>query len=171
MLSLTVRDGFASTEEIAAALAAWPAEGWHVYGDHKRATLPVTPMPAPIALLLHRLASAGPPGYIPDLGLWGSGLHDMPAGSPGLGWHADAERHAILGLQRTLSGILYLEGDGTLFLRDGASVNPAPGRLATFNGEAKHMVGPVTTRRRSMAMFWYGPPLLDGRTRAAFEAA
>lgn len=167
MLDLIVRDGFASGGEVAAALAAWPADGWHEYGPHKRATVPGAPMPEPIATLLHRMA-AFPVGHLPDLGLWGAGLHEMPPGD-GLGWHTDAERHPGLGFSRARSGVLYLCGDGDLEFRCGACVSPAPGRLVLFDGTATHCVGPVTQLRRSVTLFWYRQPVSTGTTRATFE--
>ncbi len=168
MLDLTVRDGFASEAEVAAALHSWPADGWHEYGAHKRATVPGVPMPGPVAVLLHRMA-AFPLGLLPDLGLWGSGLHEMPAGSSGLGWHTDAERHPHLGLSRARSGALYLCGDGDLEFRDGARIAPSPGRLVIFDGAAAHRVGPVTQLRRTITLFWYGGPAPAVSTRASFE--
>jgi hypothetical protein len=175
VLDLTVRDGFADAEEVAQALAAWPADGWHSYGEHKRATVPGAPMPGPIGRLLFNMAhermTAYPLAYLPDLGLWGAGLHEMPAGAAGLGWHTDAERHAVLGLRRVKSGVLYLCGDGDLEFRDGARVSPAPGRLVLFDGSAPHRVGPVTRLRRSVTMFWYGHHESIGASRAVFEDA
>jgi hypothetical protein len=160
--------GFATESEVAAALAAWPGTGWHEYASGKRASLPGSPIPEPLALLLHRMATApGIPG-VPDLGLWGAGLHEMPPG-PGLGWHTDAERHSVLGLKRLRSGVLYLCGDGDLEFRGGGHVRPAPGRFTVFDGGVAHRVGPVTRLRRSVALFWYGPPAAGGG-RATFEA-
>lgn len=167
MLDLVVRDGFASKAEVAAALEVWPADGWHEYGAHKRVTTPGTMLPEPIAQLLYRMAAL-PGEQIPDLGLWGAGLHEMPPG-PGLGWHTDAERHPHLGLGRARSGVLYLCGDGDLEFRDGAVVRPAPGRLVTFDGAATHRVGAVSQLRRSVSLFWYDRPARQGRTRADFE--
>jgi hypothetical protein len=169
VLDLTVRDGFASAAEVAAALAAWPAAGWHEYGAHKRVSVPGTMLPDPLAELVYRMAALPGP-HVPDLGLWGAGLHEMPPG-PGLGWHTDAERHPHLGLGRVRSGVLYLCGDGDLEFRDGARVSPAPGRLVLFDGAAPHRVGPVTAVRRSVTLFWYDRPKVDGRVRANFEGA
>jgi hypothetical protein len=171
VLDVTVRDGFASAAEVAAALAAWPASGWHAYGDHKRASVPGAALPGPLASLIHRMAQFPLPGLIPDLSLWGAGLHEMPTGSTGLGWHTDAERHPALGLGRARSGVLYLCGDGDLEFRTGARVSPAPGRLVIFDGSEPHRVGPVTADRRSVALFWYHGPRESGTTRAAFEEA
>lgn len=168
MPDLTVRDGFATPAEAAAAVAAWPAAGWHVYGPHKRATVPGTPLPGPIAALLHRMAALPFPGLTPDLGLWGAGLHEMPAGAAGLGWHTDADRHPVIGFGRARSGVLYLCGDGDLEFADGTRVPPAPGRLVLFDGSAPHRVGPVAAARRSVSLFWYGPPAPAGSTRATF---
>lgn len=167
MIDLIVRDGFASAETIAAALAEWPTDGWHEYGPHKRATVPGVGLPPPIASLLYRLARLPLP-YTPDLGLWGAGLHEMPPG-PGLGWHTDADRHAVLGLKRSRSSVLYLCGDGDIEFRSGAIVRPAPGRLVVFDGSEPHRVLPVTKLRRSVSLFWYSAPAFAGSTRAEFE--
>lgn len=170
VLDLIVRDGFADPAEIVSALSAWPADGWHSYGPHKRASMPGTILPGPLAVLIHRLATL-PLGLIPDLGLWGAGLHEMPPSPDGLGWHTDAERHAVLGLARAVSGVLYLCGDGDLEFADGARVSPAPGRLVLFDGAASHRVGSVSRIRRSVVMFWYREPVGVGSVRATFEDA
>jgi hypothetical protein len=169
VLNLTIRDGFANESEVTAALAAWPAAGWHEYGPHKRVSVPGAELPGPIALLLHRMAAMDVDG-IPDLGLWAAGLHEMPAGSPGLGWHADAERHPHLGFERARSGVLWLCGDGDLEFKEGARVEPVAGRLVLFDGSAAHRVGPVATLRRSVTLFWYRQPVAVGTVRAVFEA-
>jgi hypothetical protein len=169
VLDLIVRDGFADAGEVAAALECWPTSGWHVYGAHKRASVPGAVMPEPIAVLLHRMATLPLPGMLPDLGLWGAGIHEMPPSPSGLGWHTDAERHPGIGFGRTRSGVLYLCGDGDLEFSSGARIAPAPGRLAVFNGLAAHRVGPVSVLRRSLSLFWYGPPVGTGSVRATFE--
>lgn len=169
MIDLTVWDGFATDAEVSAALAAWPADGWHEYASGKRVSRPETMLPAPIAELVHRMATL--PGLgLPDLSLWGAGLHEIPPGR-GLGWHTDAERHPHLGFARRRSGVLYLCGDGYIGFRDGVWVTPRPGRLVVFNGSASHRVGPVTHVRRSVSLFWYDRPAKEGRTRAEFEGS
>jgi hypothetical protein len=169
VLDLVVRDGFATPAEVAAALDCWPHTGWHAYGDHKRVSVPGVMLPAPLASLLFRMAALGAAG-VPDLGLWGAGLHEMPPSTVGLGWHTDAERHPLLGFGRVRSGVVYLCGDGDLEFRAGARVAPAPGRLVMFDGAAPHRVAaPVTTLRRSVSLFWYGGPVPGGAVRATFE--
>lgn len=170
MLDLTVRDGFASPAEVESALSVWPVDGWYTYGDYKRASVPGATLAEPIAILLHRMASLAMPGLIPDLGLWGAGLHEMPPGEAGLGWHTDAERHPGLGLGRSKSGVLYLCGDGDLEFVNGVRISPRSGRLVLFDGSVPHRVaGPVTQSRRSVALFWYRQPVRDGSVRATFE--
>lgn len=169
MLDITIRDRFASPREVAAALDAWPADGWHAYATGKRVTVPGATLPLPLATLVYRMAGLKFGNHVvPDLGLWGAGLHEMPPGE-GLGWHTDAERHPVLSLARTRSGVLYLCGDGDLFFDDGASVSPAPGRLVVFDGAAPHCVGTVTETRRAICLFWYQQPAATGTTRATFE--
>lgn len=169
MLDIIVRDRFAAPREVAAALEAWPANGWHAYESGKRVTVPGAALPVPIATLIYRMAGFKLGNHVvPDLGLWGAGLHEMPPGE-GLEWHTDAERHPVLSLKRARSGILYLCGDGDLFFDSGTSVSPAPGRLVVFDGSAAHCVGDVTELRRSVCLFWYQEPSGVGTTRATFE--
>ena len=194
-----VLDGFFPGDILAAANDAWPDDtwpGWVQYSGErgqKRASDLLTPLPAACGELLRRMTLMGVADVldhaqaIPDLSLWGAGLHEMgPGGS--LPLHLDADRHARLGLERVLSTTLYVhprwdEGWGGEFelyaSRDGyvqQAIQPAPGRFVAFDarGDHYHAVAPVACptghARRSLALFWYGPaPRTPGvRPRAEF---
>jgi hypothetical protein len=167
---LTITDNFAYPDEVDLALDEWPASGWvgwHTYESGKRVSKPdMQDCPLPIAKLLHRMAKHSF-GCLPDLSLWGAGLHEIPVGCE-LGLHRDAEREPRLGLKRMLSGVLYLEGTGDLHIEPGITVAPVPGRFVTFDGSHKHRVGRVAQTRRMLTMFYYGPPMEGGDTRADF---
>lgn len=168
---LTVIDGFADGPEVANALDAWPSAGWggwYTYESGKRVSrADVQAIPWRIANLLHRIATHSPP-FLPDLSLWGAGLHEFPVGGS-LGWHKDAEREPRMGLKRERSAILYLCGDGNLEFRDGTQVAPVPGRLVVFDGSNEHRVAAVSQPRRLLSMFYYGAPTGTGATRADFS--
>src|SRR4051812_39781533 len=180
-----ILDGAFDVAQIARAAADWPKDdwpGWVRYdgrAQDKRASDLQTPLPPSCAELL-RLMSRVPvewlfdaPDLVPDLGLYGAGLHESETGH-GVSLHLDADRHARLALQRVLSGALYVhsrwesEWGGELELwhadRSAASVRiaPLPGRLVIFDarGAAYHRVASVKApegiRRQSLAMFWYG---------------
>jgi hypothetical protein len=180
-----------------AAGASWPTPdwpGWVVYdtGDHrKRAGDLATPLPPPCGALLHALALLpvgewfGLPGLVPDLGLYGGGLHEMVPGDE-VGPHRDADRHARLGLERVLSVVLFVhrewrdEWGGALELLTPlrcprVRLRPTPGRLVAFDCRgAYHRVTPVTCppghARHSLALWYYGPAAAGTgeRTRAQF---
>lgn len=162
-----VLDGFASTEEIAAADADWPAPDWpgwmHYTGERgqKAASDLLTPLPLPCSRLLARMAGAnlgaalGMPASVADLSLHGGGLHEIGPGG-NLPTHLDADGHARLGLLRAWSAVLFAHPDwepewgGELYFCDRhgnpvASYAPLPGRLVAFDcrGDAYHGVLPV----------------------------
>jgi hypothetical protein len=175
----------------------WPAPdwpGWVVYdtGQHrKRAGDLATPLPPPCGALLHALALLpvgewfGLPGLVPDLGLYGGGLHEMGLGDR-VGPHRDADRHARLGLERVLSVVVFVhrewrdEWGGALELLTPlrcprVRLRPTPGRLVAFDCRgAYHRVTPVTCppghARHSLALWYYGPAAAGTgeRTRAQF---
>jgi hypothetical protein len=163
---IIVRSGFIPAPVVRAALDSWPAGDWYEYGPHKKASVPGTLLPEPIAKIIHALAVLPLSPLVPDLGLWGAGLHQMPPG-PGLRWHVDSRIHAALRLARRRTAVVYLCGDGDLEFRSGVRVPPAPGRLVLFDGSEPHRVLPVTTDRKSVTLFYYGGPA-DGNPRADF---
>jgi hypothetical protein len=173
-----VADGLFDARELDAGLAAWPGPGWDGWFRYppeqgsKLAGRPAVPLPPALGLLLWRMALLpaghwlGLPGpLLPDLGLYGAGLHELPAGRR-LPAHLDSDRHALLGLGRAATLALYLgpwrDGwGGELCLGPGSVVPPAHGRLVCFaNGDdSRHLVEPVAgpLPRRSLALFLYGP--------------
>jgi hypothetical protein len=189
-----VLDGFASRRELAEANACWPAPGWAGWvryegerGD-KLASRADAPVPFPLARLLARAAALpvgtwlSMPDSVPDLTLWGGGLHEMFAGGR-LPPHLDADGHPRLGLLRAWSAVLYVHqswspGDGGELLLHGPSgvevrIDPAPGRLAAFDCRAGlHEVARLSALaapRRSLALFGYLPrPSPGRRPRAGF---
>lgn len=179
---------------IQAANAAWPAADWpgwidyHDHGGGKRTSDLTTAIPVQCSQLLARMAlmpvgdwmRAGLPPMVADMGLHGSGLHQMSAGSC-LHRHLDGDTHQRLGLARVLSAVLWVHPTwedgwgGELVLESGVRVLPRPGRLVLFDcRHAWHSVAPVNcpaeVQRRSLAMFWWSLDAGSGkRPRASFE--
>lgn len=194
-MNAIILDSLIPSNQLAAVRTAWPSPewvGWHDYGETrggKRASRPDATLPLACGVLLARLAALPVatlfpelPPLVPDLSLWGSGLHEMPAG-PGLPRHLDADTHPRLGLARVLSAVLYVHDQwlsswgGELAFSSGVAVLPAPGRLVIFDcREESHWVHPVQCSgdqtRKSLALFWYaakaGP---NQRLRADFSLA
>ncbi len=183
-----IRDDWLDASELATVNGAWPARdwaGWHRYDHvyHQKATSDLTaPIPTAIAAILARLA-AEPMGYfavgaVPDLSLYGAGLHEI--GSDGrVDTHLDAELHPRLNLARVVSALLYVHEEwqpgwgGELVLigteEANKQIEPRPGRLVAFATRgAWHAVEavrcPVGHARRALALFWYAP-LTGGEKR------
>jgi hypothetical protein len=196
-----VLDGAFPASAIEEASASWPDpswDGWHARYDspqqRKLACDRWELMPAPCRRLLAALLfldvrafDLGP--LQADTGLWGGGMHMMAFGGV-LGVHLDAEAHRLSGLRRKLNAILFLDGwqeewGGALQLYDATGrhvvrqVQPAAGRLVLFacTRSAYHGVsrleGPPGRYRRTLAVWWYGPPeqRAGQRTRAHFGAS
>ncbi len=177
-MNFVVRDGLFSESDLRAAEQAWPRgdwSGWVHYGDNrgcKRASdLYYTPIPVQCSVLLAQMSALPVMEWfpqltsimVPDLGLYGSGLHEIPPG-PGLPAHLDADTHQRLGLKRTLSASLYisenwLEEWGGELVICGERITPFPGRLVVFRSDQLHEVLPVSCptgeTRKSLALFWY----------------
>jgi hypothetical protein len=193
-MNAIIHDNLFPPDLIRAAREQWPAAdwpGWVAYDPAtqcKRASDLTTPLPPACGVLLAALAALRVGAWfplrdplIPDLGLHGAGLHEMPPG-PGLSPHLDADTHARLGVERALSAVLYVHEfwhptwGGELEFGDGLAVEPAPGRLVVFDArDTPHAVRPVTCpddyRRLSLAMFWYAPCAGPGtRLRADFRS-
>lgn len=193
-----VIDGFASPRQLAEVNADWPAEdwpGWVRYGfpqQGKLASDSESTIPYHCSrLLLH--AGALPigcllemPDSVPDLTLWGGGLHEMRPGSE-LGLHLDADGHPRLGLRRAWTAVIYCHehwwpGDGgeLLLCRESGYVvgriDPTPGRLVAFDcrdgWHAVTRLSDLAKPRRSLALFGYSPELSTGqRPRALFATS
>lgn len=122
---------------------------------------------------------------IPDLGLWGAGLHEMGPGGF-LSLHLDSDIHRWTGLERRVNAVLFLSewapdwgGELEFWCEEkrtpAVSILPAKGRLVLFevSDRSYHRVNtvccPINHTRRSLAAFWYGKPLPDTkRPRALF---
>lgn len=180
---------------VRAAAKSWPAPdwpNWHaVYASEhqrKRACNRWEDMPEPCRRLLGEMLflDVSPFGtLVPDMGLWGGGMHDMGRGDE-VGLHLDADAHRLTGLARRLNAILFLspvwqEWGGQLELwnaqktRPVARLSPVPGRLVLFacGDDTWHAVTPLTcppdVRRMTLACWWYGPPASGARSRAQFS--
>src|SRR5262245_14722616 len=189
---LICNDAFRA-DRVAEAAAAWPAPdwvGWVRYAgpeQRKRVCFRWEMMPPPCRLLLGELATLqvwedlGLPPAVPDLSLWGGGLHDMRSGDF-VGTHLDHDvppaRH---GLARACSAVLFLgawerDWGGELELYPGVAVEPRPGRLVAFasTDEAWHAVAPLRCPpdvvRMTLAVFWYAKTLSPGRRPRALFA-
>jgi Rps23 Pro-64 3,4-dihydroxylase Tpa1-like proline 4-hydroxylase len=139
--------------------------------------------------LLGQMATLIDVPAIPDLSLYGAGLHMMGRGDF-LDCHYDADKHPQFGLKRAYNAILFLddwnarwggqleiwndEGDRVLH-----SSYPAAGKLVVFDATLRHSVlRPLTcpdgVYRRSLALyFWADPPVgwKSERPRALFLPA
>ena len=183
-----ILDDFLPPDVIAAARDAFPGPDWSFWfrydsPDEAGKLTCTTAIPAPCREALAAMA-VWCPRYVnadslPDLTLWGAGMHLMLPGSS-LGLHLDADRHAVWGLARIASSVLYLdtieEGGELQFWEGGEvvkSVAPRAGRLVTFacTDDSYHSVARTPSVRRTLSLFWYaaarGP---SKRPRALFVA-
>tara|TARA_R110000824_G_scaffold187178_5_gene368437 strand:+ start:2850 stop:3428 length:579 start_codon:yes stop_codon:yes gene_type:complete len=177
-----ILDDFAPSPMIRAAAKTWPDRQWswwHKYDDEtalKLATMGRAPFPPASQLLLDRMAMLDVSELchnpFPDLSFHAGGMHTLPPGGF-LGLHKDAEIHPLTGWTRMLNAILFIEGDGDLYLgRDGRyRVDPVPGRLVLFSTrQAWHGVHEGRRTRKSLALYWWGDrPEAKGSERAVFE--
>jgi Rps23 Pro-64 3,4-dihydroxylase Tpa1-like proline 4-hydroxylase len=99
------------------ARGQWPASdwaGWFRYDsdDERKSVCPDWKlMPEPCRRLLGLMATLPPePGVIPDLSLYGGGMHSMVAGDR-LHLHLDADTHKLSGLRRRYSSVLFLTSE------------------------------------------------------------
>lgn len=185
-MNISVIDGLFSNELLVAANSSWPHADWPgwVLNDPrqpgKRVSGLADPLPRACAVLLAQMALLPQGnGLIPDLGLWGAGLHEMPVGTS-LDRHLDADVHGRLGLSRKLSAVLWIhdqwhrEWGGELAFDSGLIVQPMPGRMVLFDSQGEwHCVNRITapaTLRLSLAMFWYSSTApKNSSTRAFFQ--
>lgn len=189
-MSLYVLDNAMPLDLVRAAAAAWPSGNWphwHVYANRlesKRTCHLWEHIPEPCAKLLGLMAALpicerlGIPPAVPDLSLYGAGMHDMRGGDY-LGMHLDADRHRRLGFERAANAILFVEpwhnGLGGEFCLDTCwptlKVMPAENRLVLFdtNDRSLHGVPGTTGHRKSLALYWWRAAEGDGkRARAEF---
>jgi Rps23 Pro-64 3,4-dihydroxylase Tpa1-like proline 4-hydroxylase len=199
-----VVDDFLPADLAGAAAAAWPPPGWEHWLEYdsplerKRTMNRCRFMPRPLVTALARVlflpvgdALGAPEALVPDLGLYGAGMHDMGPGD-WLDLHRDASHHADCGVARRANAVLYLtpgwrgEWGGALELwpdagggpgGDPARVLPLFNRLVVFDAAAGYhgvphpLACPAGVRRASLSVFWYGSargPV--ARPRAAFVA-
>lgn len=175
----------------------WPAPDWPgwsaVYDsplERKRTCHDWRAMPEPCRELLRHIISVrceewfGRP-LVPDLGLWGGGMHDMGCGDH-LDLHLDADIHPACGLTRRVNAVLFLddwpaEWGGALEFWDGdrkgpvVSIAPASGRLvlfetsdASYHGVPTPLACPPGARRKTLTVWWYGGAGIGHRHRAKF---
>lgn len=181
-------------ELLRAAERQWPTDdwpGWFCYDnadERKRVCPDWKQIPEPCRQLLGLMANWPPePGLIPDLSLYGGGMHSMGDGGR-LALHLDADTHKLTGLRRRYSTVLFLSsdwdyaGEFRLWSADRskvlASVRPEAGLLCAFEctEDAFHDVqqvnAPPDVRRKGLALFWYGlPEGATNRPRAMFLGA
>lgn len=194
---LAVYDGLFPADLVAQAAAEWPAPDWPGWTarydsplERKLAANDWQTMPPACRALLAQMLTldvnallAGlPAGTIPDATLYGGGMHTMARGGH-LDLHLDCDRHPRLGLERRANAILFL-GDwqrewGGAFELHGATraeVCPLKGRLLVFETTDVSVHGvplpiqcPPDVQRKSLAVYWWGPPRGPGkRPRAQF---
>lgn len=183
-----IRRHFVAPGLLAAARVEWPdmhSPAWVRYADdhsNKYASRGWAGIGRAGQWILQRMAEFSSPliGVAwPDLELHGAGLHVIPPGGH-LSLHLDAAVHPVTGWRRVASGVLFLddwreEWGGALSLGAKAErrIYPEAGKLAVFAcGEnAWHAVERVTgpSPRRTLALFWWGPPDSDSSTRDKAE--
>lgn len=165
--------------------------GYDTRNDYKSASQDINRWGPNTRLLMAELNSApfltfitqltGIPRLISDPYYDGGGLHQTVRGGK-LGIHADFNKHSILGIDRRVNVILYLNRDwdpswgGDLELWDKSmrskvgTVTPAFGRCLVFNtndfsfhGHPEPLDCPPGQSRRSLALYYYsnGRPLSD----------
>lgn len=178
---ITIIDGLVGPAELDAANDAWPArewQGWFRYNtDHQRKSTCSTwcEIPPPCRYLLSLLTQRFTGSAIADTSLWGAGMASMYPGDF-LHRHLDHDIHPHLGLRRAFNVILFLKGDGDLFVGDNR-IRPAPGRAVKFDctEQSLHEVGAVTRERRTLSVYFYDPigwmdPATAKRSKALFVA-
>jgi len=190
-----VADDLLSKEELRMVEEEWPKDSWPGWVEYntphqrKMASDTVTPIPPFCSRLLAKMVAfpvgkvLGMEGSVPDLSLYGAGLHEIRRGGK-INKHLDADSHFRLGLQRVWSAMLYVHGDWqlsyggvlTLFDTEGdkaiLGVEPLPGRMVAFGCQkAWHSVGKVSSgKRRSLALFGYLPKSISSnRPKAHFH--
>lgn len=123
---------------------------------------------------------------VPDLMLWGAGLHCMGPGDH-LDIHLDADRHPRLGLERRANAILFLDdwpdewGGHLEFWREDLTgpavrIKPITGRMVLFETSDQSYHGipqpihcPEGVLRKTLALYWWSAPRgLSKRPRAQF---
>jgi hypothetical protein len=197
-----VLDDFLPADLAGAAAAAWPPPGWDHWLEYDNALerkrtcnkWPYLPRPLVDALRVLLLLPAvdvlgAPEALVPDLGLYGAGLHEMGRGD-WLDAHQDADRHSDSGLERRVNAILYLtpgwrpEWGGALELWPDVDGQPGgePVRIPSafnrlvvfdaatgFHGVPHPLTCPADARRQSLAVYFWGAPRGPGkRARARF---
>ncbi len=193
-----VCDNTARETLCAEASAQWPDRDWphwFTYDEtqqHKRSCRDWSAFPPAVRLLLSEMLLSSVPGLfhglpsIPSDLLWGGGMCDMRQGDY-LNRHLDHDRHALTGLERTASLILFVGDDwqsdwgGRLqFWKEDCEepviqIDPLPGRLVCFatTENAWHSVETVRyshgQSRKTLSCYWYATPLHRGhRPRAQF---
>lgn len=193
--SYIIYDNAFSHDSCLEAASQWPLpdwDGWHAtyHSDQqkKRACNQWQSMPNPVVQLLWQMLFLDIgrffPRLLPDMSLWGGGMHDMGQGDV-LGLHLDADHHAVNGLNRTVNGILFLSQGwdnnwgGNLEIWDQRKTRPllsiAPqfNRLVLFatNDTSWHTVTALTcpdgVRRKTLAVWWYSLEASNNRRQRA----
>jgi hypothetical protein len=185
----TVIDGLLPNTLLDRVLEEFPSprtEGWERYDDplqKKLGSRDEERIGAQTRLLLHELNSApfiqfleeltGIQGLVPDPWFEGGGLHQIERGGM-LKVHVDFNKHTLLGLDRRLNVLIYLNKDwdeawgGHLELWDTAMtkaehrIAPLFNRMVIFNttdfanhGHPDPLQCPVDRQRRSLALYYY----------------
>lgn len=174
-MNYQINNNFLTREEIGEVNFVWPNKdwpGWVRYEDTdqiKNASNDRIPIPYFCSYLLMKIATCPIiphkyPGSVPDLSLYGGGLHEMYRGGK-VGSHLDADGHFRLGITRVWSAVLYVHpewkpsyGGELVFPNHDVIVSPTPGSLIIFDcKETIHLVKGWNHElpRRSLALFGY----------------
>jgi Rps23 Pro-64 3,4-dihydroxylase Tpa1-like proline 4-hydroxylase len=185
----TVLDGLVPEALLSRVLEEFPAPragGWERHDDplqKKLGSRDETQLGPTTRMLLHELNSApfvrfleeltGIPALIPDPWFEGGGLHQIERGGM-LKVHVDFNKHSLLGLDRRINVLLYLNRDwdeawgGHLELWDVAMtraehrIAPLFNRMVVFDttdfanhGHPEPLTCPEDWQRRSLALYYY----------------
>lgn len=198
MLNVDVIDDYFLPDQVQEASRAWPDRDWPYWFrydtelERKQTCADWRNIPTPCQRLLGQMALYHPgdvdDGSIPDLSLYGSGLHSMGRGGH-LDVHLDADVHPWLALERRWNAILFLnetwesKWGGQLefwspdLLKCLQRVEPVMNRLVVFettdisyHGIPNRLCCPDDIQRKSLALYWWGwtAPRVPLRPRAQF---
>lgn len=169
----TITDNFISPEALAQINAEWPEE-WHKEAGKANLKWSTTNLPPAARALAESIdvsmveAATGISGLFADPGLFGGGLHCIPAGGF-LKMHVDFNRHPK-GWHRRVNLLVYLNqewrrewgGYLQLGLRSGKHIAPIGGRCVifetndkTWHGHPEPLTCPEDVQRRSLALYYY----------------
>lgn len=183
-----IHDKWAPESLLRKAAHSWPGRDWpHWFRydtplERKSTCNDWKQMPEACRQVLVRMLTVhSRPGLIPDVSLYGAGMHSMYSGDH-LDRHLDSDRHPVFGLERRLNAILFLSEEWekewggylefwTPDLKERlAAVRPHFNRLVFFETSDTSVHGipapiacPPEACRKTLAVYWYAWPHAPGK--------